>query len=465
MDDSPQGIPNTNSGAKDKPGFLGLVSFAAPMTAAYFLANPIWSVLPGVYAKYFDLELTTIAAVILLSRMFDGFTDPMVGYLSDRHRVAGGERKSWVLVGGILVLIASYFLFVPPDVISRYYLLFSLFGFFLALTVYEIPCSAWGVELASDYTERARVFGYRTTFFYIGQISFFLFPFLPIFATSEYTPETLNAAFYFGAVLMLISLCIMYLAAPAGYSIKTKNRETLRSLIETVVQNKPLLLFMLFFSFAGTGFGMWTGLLFIYLDSYLDLGESIATIFLLGNVAALCSIPLWLRLVHKTNKAQSFAFGLLLFMLCLAGCLFLKPGVAWPVALLFAGGPFIAASGLTVLYPSMLGDIADYGIFKFKENRTATYFALFTLFYKITLGLGSGISLGMVGYFGYDATTTAQSQSAVLGLYLGFMIIPLIFLSIALILVLFSPISKQRHHAIRRRIASRSICLDGEVCQ
>lgn len=53
----------------------GALAYAAPSTGSYFFYIPMWSILPGIYAKYFDLFLTSIAAVVLFIRIFDGFVD------------------------------------------------------------------------------------------------------------------------------------------------------------------------------------------------------------------------------------------------------------------------------------------------------------------------------------------------------------------------------------------------------
>ena len=44
------------------------------------------NIVQGIYAKYFGLALTTIAAVVLLVRISDAITDPLIGYLSDRYQ-------------------------------------------------------------------------------------------------------------------------------------------------------------------------------------------------------------------------------------------------------------------------------------------------------------------------------------------------------------------------------------------
>ena len=71
------------------------------------------NIIQGVYAKYFGIPLTTIAAVLILARVFDSITDPLVGFYSDRYHRRVGNRKPFIIIGCVLFVISSYFLFVP----------------------------------------------------------------------------------------------------------------------------------------------------------------------------------------------------------------------------------------------------------------------------------------------------------------------------------------------------------------
>ena len=439
--------------SQSTPTAIGIAAFAAPVCGSFFLLNPTWSILPGVYAKYFNLELTVIAAVVLYSRLFDSITDPLIGYLSDRHRAAGGSRKLWVIFGALYMLVSAYFLFTPPLQVSWFYYLFWSFNFYLAWTVMDIPHVAWGRELFADYHGRARVYSYRTLFIYVGQTLFFSLPFLPLFSSSEYTPETLRYAVFIGLFLMIPGLLLAKFIAPDGHAMRATTQDSWRDIARSVVRNKPLLLFLGTYFIASTSFGMWAGLVFVYLDGYLMFGNKIAMIFLLGNVAGMLSIPVWLKLIHKTSKSSVWAMGMTLFVICLAGFWFIKPEVTWLLPMLFTSGAYMGFACFNILEASIVADISDYGTIKFGNERGATYFSFLTLINKISLGIGSAISLGVAGYYGFDAVKPdAQADVAIFGLRLGFITLPVICGIIAIALMTMTPINRYRHKIIRRRI-------------
>ena len=71
-----------------KPGVLNswmLASYAAPAMPLAMVGLPMAVYLPAVYAdsEGFGLGLAFVGLVLVLARVFDGVTDPIVGFLSD----------------------------------------------------------------------------------------------------------------------------------------------------------------------------------------------------------------------------------------------------------------------------------------------------------------------------------------------------------------------------------------------
>ena len=61
------------------------LAFSAPSISLAFLVGPM-GLIQGIYAKYYGMALTTLAAVLLIGRVFDAVTDPLIGHYSDRFR-------------------------------------------------------------------------------------------------------------------------------------------------------------------------------------------------------------------------------------------------------------------------------------------------------------------------------------------------------------------------------------------
>ena len=97
-------------------GILGL-----PLAA---LGLPMVVYLPPHYAALPALGTGIVGAIIFVARLFDMGTDPLIGWASDRFPTRWGRRKPWIVAGTPLLMLAAWFLFVPPESAGRLYLLF-----------------------------------------------------------------------------------------------------------------------------------------------------------------------------------------------------------------------------------------------------------------------------------------------------------------------------------------------------
>ena len=427
-----------------------LVAYSLPLFALHFSVAPMMSILQGIYAKHYGLELTAIASVLIIARVFDGVTDPLIGYFSDRTRA----RKPFSLAGGGLFVISAYFLFSPPDDVSVGYFLFWYLAFFLSLTLFEIPHLSWGSELAPQYEERSRLYTTRGGFLIVGQTAFYALPYLPILPGNEFTPETLRLAVFLSAILTVISLYWMARAVPDKLARHrtTRHRENVRSVLRAIYKNKPLLIFVAAQSLSGFGMGMWIGLLFIYLDTYLQLGESAAAFFLIGNLFSLASLAFWLRFANRIGKAHAWAASTVAFLVLIATMGALQPGIGFWIPLFIMCAFYFANGCMHVVAPSILADTVDYGKLKFGGDRAGTYFAFFALLGKVNAGVGAGAALAIAGLFKYDPAILQNTSEAVFGLKLAFVVAPLFFIAASLIFILMTPITKRRHETIRKRL-------------
>ena len=112
-------------------------------------------------------------------------------------------------------------------------------------------------------------------------------------------------------------------------------------------------------------------------------------------------------------------------------------------------------AAINVIVPSMMADIADYGTWKFRENRGATYFSSYSLMLKTCVGLGVALGLGVAGLFNFDSTTTTHTVENIFGLRLAFAYIPALLMLVSLPLVVKNPINARRHGIVQHQLEQR----------
>ena len=151
-----------------------------PEYAVYLASIPVSLYLPLVYSKDLGLSLTEIGLVLMLARVSDVITDPLIGVLSDRTKSRFGKRKPWIAGGTLLMMISAFQLFNPEALnqmpITKWYLLGWSVILWLGWTMVNIPYYAWGAELSDDYYERTSLTGWRQAFGFLGNVSVLFIP-------------------------------------------------------------------------------------------------------------------------------------------------------------------------------------------------------------------------------------------------------------------------------------------------
>ena len=439
-----------------------ILAFNAPFVGWMFVMGPM-NIVQGIYAKYFGIPLTTLAGILLLCRLFDVFSDPLMGYFSDRYRARTGTRKPFVLVGGLLLIVCSYFLFVPPDNVSTVYITFWMFSFYAASTFFYIPTCAWAGEMSAYPEERTFIFSVHVFVGKIGFLLFYLVPFLPLFTSTEMTPETLKVSVIIAAILMLPGLYVALRYAPNGPHVRMdkveKKKNALvssKAFISALKRNKPFQIFVAAYMCVGLGVGMYAGLFFIFVDSYLGQGEDYAKLFSLSLVVSLISIPLVYKVIALIGKKWAWGLSLLLMILSIFYSGQLRPGEDVFFSLLIIKIFFdVAAAIIPMTTQPLLNESIDYGLLSNKTERRGLYYSIYSLLVKFEMALGLALGLAIAGWLGFDATATTHSEASGFAIRLAMSWIPCVFMSLGFFFIWRLPIDERRAGIIARRLAGR----------
>ena len=450
-----------------------MVALLSPKASVLLLFGPAF-LLPGIYAKYYGLSLTTIAYILFVTRLFDTITDPLIGYCSDRYFAYKGSRKPFILAGGILAVISSYFLFVPVDPavvtpqqpgqpitpanVSATYFLLAISAYYLAMTLFRIPFLAWGSELTTTSRERSKLFSLILVITFVAQVLFFALPLLGVFETNEFTPEVLQWSVFIAGITLLPTLLICVKTVPDGHNpVSKKDRLTPKKTLFILLHNPPLLLLLSAIFFVFIAIGMWLGLLFIFVDSYLAWGQHLSLSYCLSYSLGALLMWVWHRFTVRLGKKTSFMISIILASLGILCATFLSPTGHWLLLLFVMILFYSGAAAINSIELSLLGDVADYSTLKSGHDQTATYFAIHNVVNKIGSTVGSALGIAVAGWYGFDPSQTTHSAEAVQGLYLSFVALPIPFMLVGLVFAAYIPINERRYKIIRRRLNVRKL--------
>ncbi len=74
-------------------------------------ALPLLTFIPNYYIQDLGLSAALVGTALLIARLSDVVTDPIVGYLSDHTRSRFGRRRIWMVAGVPISMLSAYALF------------------------------------------------------------------------------------------------------------------------------------------------------------------------------------------------------------------------------------------------------------------------------------------------------------------------------------------------------------------
>lgn len=432
-----------------------IVAYAAPMVPIWMLHTPALSILPGMYATVSGIDLATIGVILILSRILDGITDPLIGLFSDRTKSHIGRRKPWLIAGSLLCTIGVWFWFRPSADTGALYFFLASITVYVGWTMVEIPHGAWLSELSGDYSERSHISGIRTTAIYLGYVIFWSGPFLPMFATTEITPDVTAFLSYVVIVLIVVTMAWAVLKVPVGNTVDSES-PSLQVAMTGLVTNKPLRLYAIIVLSSWLASGMVAGLYFFFVSNYLAIPERFGHIGLSVAAIGFASASFWGWAGAKLGKHRMLAICNLSTVITLLAMGLIRPGPsAFMAMLIIFSLSALFNAGSMVAYYALMADVVDYDTLVTRNNNAGNYYALITLFQKIGLGAGAGAALVISSLFGFDAQGN-NTGTALVGFFLAFLAIPIGLNLLATVLAALFPINRRRHKIIRKRLDSRA---------
>lgn len=425
---------------------FGLVNLPLSM-----LMSPTAAILPNFYLEYSAVTLAGLATATLVARLFDGISDPLIGYLSDR----AGTRKPWMVLGALVVAASSWFLFNPAPGAGLGHLLGWYLLVTLGWTLVEIPHTAMAAELSTDYHERSRIALWRQLLGFAGGILFMASPMLLAGGSTGFTPAVMRALAIFIMLGLPLFIALMCFTVPEPARRVRARPVRPGDLLRALRDTPPLQYFLATQVLFGLATGAVASLFVIYTSQHLGLPDKVPHVALSMTLAMALGMPLWLQVMKHVDKHRAWAAAAGGMILTLLAIPWIRPGpgaLAPMIAVMTSFGFFLGLSSIAL--PSLLADIVDYDIWRNRRDRAAIFFSFQALVTKLNQGIGGAIALGIPTLFGFTAKDAMPAQAA-LGLKLAFVGWPCLLLVPMLVLAWRYPLGRREHGILARRIDRR----------
>ena len=433
---------------------------------------PVAVYIPPFYSGTLGLDLAAVGLILMLARISDVITDPLIGRLSDRTRTRFGRRRPWVVAGVPVMMLSAYMLFLPAEEVSNLYLLVWIAAIYLGYTLITIPYGAWGAELSGDYHERNRITGSREIFLLIGLLVAISAPIAGAYWNGDGEAQGAASRSAVGILgwltVILLPLCAMtaFAAVPEPAIQETKTIPFRRGLA-VAMKNGPFRIILLSSIFGALAGSINVGVVIFFYEHVAGIGEASTILIFMLFVAGVIGSPFWVWLGGRIGKHRAIAVAglasMFVFALVPVVIYVVKPAAPELVFLCFLFVTIVqglAFGAAPILGPSIIADVVDLDTLKSGEPRAAFIFAFIGMVRKVFEAMGVGIALPILAYAGFDAQSRDNSPEALLTLLIMFCIVPLLLWLISIAIILRYPITQERQKRLRsaleRRIARRS---------
>jgi len=446
---------------------VGGIAENTAQNAVTVMVNPIYNI--GLLVSPILLGIA-----VAIFRLWDAFTDPIMGLISDRTISRWGKRRPYVLIGAVLA--GFFFALVWWMPLGRseffYFLYLSLTGiaFYTCATIFGIPYLAMGYELSADYHERTRIMAYRTWF---SSLSGMMIQWLFWFTQRDMFGSTIEGMRYAGLIVGAILLTTGSIAALCSNGPDPRYRVKATTIqlpvlgwksIREILSIRPFRLILLALSSAILGL-FTVGILGFYINIYYVFGGDLkAASVMVGisgtfyHLGCLASLPMVTKISARIGKRGALLVFLGLAVLASILKWFLFTPVHPYLQLVVVGMMAPGLSAVWTLLASMTADTTDLDELEFGTRREG----LFGSFYSWTMKFGFALCAMVSGYIltlsGFDAALGAeQAPQTVNMMRFFFSAVPALGLLGTMLCVAWFPIDEIRSAEIRSRLDDRHL--------
>ena len=180
---------------------------------------------------------------------------------------------------------------------------------------------------------------------------------------------------------------------------------------------------------------------------------------LLMLASVVLSMPMWLWVSRRRDKAPLFVIGALWWAAMQSTLIFAQPD--WPRWLLLVFAPVmgIGYAAMDLIPWAMVGEVVDEDELEHGERREGLYYGFFTFLRKLTGTTAVWLALSLLGYLGL-----VQGEEQNEGTRLGSRLLagggPIVFLLLAAGFARNYPLDRARHREIVAALEARRAAAD-----
>lgn len=465
-------MPNEphRTAARDRIPWVQIIAYGLGGFVPIALFNSVGQLSGLIVNVGLGVSAILVGVAQMVPRFWDAITDPIMGHITDNTRSPWGRRRPYILIGGIAVACTFVAMWAVPrgwDTGAQfwYFLLMSLL-FYTAVTMFEIPHGALGMEMTADYHERTKLFSAKS---FIGNLGAMITPWfyamanMPFFRGTGDEVDGMHNVGYLAAVIVLVFafLCFALCKERQFEHVAKQDRIPMWTRLKMTMRNRTFLILVAIIFATVLGFNLVNNFANYITIFYLFGGDKQSASQLMGwigtawGVAAVVAVfPLnWISSRVGKTRTLMIAVGLMLAAQ-LSKIVCYNPAAPW---LLFFPTVMLSAGMLMffTLASSMVADVCDEDELLTGRRSEGSYYAVFWWFMKMGMA-GAYFAAGLlISASGFQEKVDVQTDRTMLLMRVIEIGVPVTLGLVSFLLIFRYPLSEKRAYEVKNELEQR----------
>lgn len=427
--------------------------------------------LPFFYSNVFGLTLDQVALLLIVTRVWDAVSDPMMGMIADRTQTRWGKYRPYLLFMALPFALCGVLLFTTPDWGPQAKLIYAYVSYILMMTVYtgiNVPYGAMLGVMTDSGTEKTAFSSYRMFFAYVGSfvVLFMWEPLVGFFSSTM----TLQGSWQ-AAMAVVAAICVLLFGLTFGMTrerVTTPASGSVMQDLKSLFRNAPFWILVLAALCSNLFMTLRGSTVAYFFKDYIPQGASLvvggfsmlfyAGIFLsVGEISNMVGVACTAKLSERIGKKNTFLYSMLILAMLSTAFFFIPVTQAGYVMMLLLQVLISVFTGvISPLLWSMYADVADYSEHRYGSASTGLIFSSSSMAQKFGGAFGGAMVMWLLAAFGYQtAEGSIQTTDALEGLNLLMSIIPAGIAVVAMIVIWFYPLTSEKMAEVERELKAK----------
>lgn len=427
---------------KERIGY-GVGDFANNM-----MYTPVNSFFTYFLTNVAGLGAGVVGTLLLASRLMDGVSDLIVGTFMEKIHSRHGKARPWLLWWCIPFAVSLVLMFSAPDFGTTGKIVYAFLTYNLAVTIVytaiNLPFGSLAALMTKNQTERGYLNISKMIFAFGGGmvVNAATLPLVAFFGNDSAAWQ--KTFLVYGAAAIVLFLVVFFTTKEAVTETAEENgkveKVSIRDALLSLLKNKYWIQLLAIF-FLNSTVNAFIGVNVYYAQYIMDDTTLVGTLSLFRNIASFVAFAACTMIIRKVGKQRIAVGGVAISFIGYAMVL-LNP-TSYAILYTAAVVKGIGNAALSGVMYGMLADTVEYNDWHSGIRAEGLVFSANSIGQKVGSGIGSAVLGWVLAAFGFVSSSVSQPASAISGIRVIFLYVPLAVFAAMFVILLFYKLDKE----------------------